>query len=65
MKIKLSINLYNSMADVATSVFPVGNVIVKDVMVYTVAGSFSANLQLKNDHMAIVSNMVDTANPWV
>ena len=50
------------MTNVATSVFPVGNVIIKDVGGCTVAGSFSASLQLTNNHVAPVFNTTDTAN---
>ena len=53
------------MADVATNAFPVGNVTVKGILGCTVAGSFSARLRLTNGHMAPVSNMADTENPWV
>ena len=49
----------------ATIVFPVGNVIVRGIVVCTVAGSFAANFQLTNDHVAPVSNIDGTADPWV
>ena len=53
------------MANVAINVFPVGNVTVIGVMGCTVASSFSASLRLTNDHMAPVSNVANTANPWI
>ena len=49
----------------ATLVFHIGKVIVRGVVVYTVAGSFTANFQLTNNHMAPVSNITGAANPWV
>ena len=52
-------------ANVATNVFPVGNVIVKGIVVCTVAGSFAASLQLTNDRIAPVSNISGTENLWV
>ena len=55
----------NYMANVATSVFPVGSIKVKGVMGCKGASSFSASLQLKHNHVAPVSNIADTANPWV
>ena len=38
---------------------------VRGVMVYRIAGSFAANLRLTNDHVAPVSSIAGTANPWV
>ena len=49
----------------ATNVFSVGNVIFRGIMVDTVASSFSASLQLINDHVAPVSNIANTENSWV
>ena len=49
----------------ATNVFLVGNITFKGIVVFTVAGSFAASLQLTNDHMAPVSNIAGTVNPWV
>ena len=57
--------MLNCVANVATNIFPVGNIIVKSIVVYMVAGSFAASLQLTNDHMAPVSNIARTANLWV
>ena len=53
------------MADVAVIIFPVGNVTVSGVVVYTLAGSFAANLRLTNDHIVPISSIAGTANPWV
>ena len=50
---------------VITDVFPVGNVIVKGIVVCIVAGSFAASLWLTNDRIAPISNIASTANPWV
>ena len=55
----------NCIANVATNIFPVGNITFKGVVVCTVAASFDASLQLTNDHVAPVSNIVGTVNPWV
>ena len=49
----------------AVIVFLVGNITVSGVMVYTIAGSFAANLRLTNDCIAPVSSIVGMANPWV
>ena len=49
----------------AVIVFPLGNVTVSGVMVYTIAVSFAANLQLMTDHIAPVSQIAGIANPWV
>ena len=57
-------SIFSYVANMATSVFSIGNVIVIGIMVYMVAGIFSASLWLTNDHMAPVSNMAGTANPW-
>ena len=62
---KLSISISSFIARVANNFLPIGNVMVKGVMVHTVASSFSASLQLTNDHMALVSNIAHTANLWV
>ena len=48
-----------------SSFFLVSNVTVSGVVVYTIASSFAANLQLKNDRVAPVSSIAGTANPWV
>ena len=53
------------MAYVATNIFPVGIVMVKGVMGYMVAGSFYTSLGITNDCIVSVSNMADTAHPWV
>ena len=34
----------NCIANVATNVFPIGNIMVKGIVVYIVAGSFAASL---------------------
>ena len=47
----------------AVIVFPVGNVTIRGVIVYTIAGSFAANLQLTNDWIAPMSSIAGTANP--
>ena len=47
----------------AVIVFPVGNITVRGVIVYTIAGSFVANLWLTNDHIAPMSSITGTANP--
>ena len=62
---KSSISISNWTADVAIIVFPVGNVTIRGVMVYTIAGSFAANLWLMKDHVAPVSSISGTVNPWV
>ena len=41
---KLSISISNWTTDVAIIVFPIGNVTVRGIMVYTIAGSFATNL---------------------
>ena len=46
-------------------VFPIGNITVSGIVVYTIAGSFAASLQLMNDCIAPVSSIAGTANPWV
>ena len=53
------------MAYVAIIVFPVVNIMVRGVMVYTMAGSFAANLWLKNDCVVPVSSIAGTENTWV
>ena len=55
----------NCIAKLANSVFPSGNITVKGFVVYMVAGSFAASLQLTNDGMVPVSNIAGAANPWV
>ena len=62
---KSSVSMSNCIANVATTVFPIGNVTVEGVGVCTVAGSFAASLQLINDRIAPVSNIDGTVNPWV
>ena len=52
----------NYIANVVTNVFPIGNVIVRGVMVCMVASSLPASTQLTKDHMAPISNMTDTGN---
>ena len=47
----------------AVIIFPVGNVTIRGVIVYTIAGSFAANLWLTNDHVAPVSSIAGTASP--
>ena len=48
----------------ATIFFPIGNVIrLGALVVYMVAGSFTASLRLTNDHVAPVSSIAGTANP--
>ena len=49
----------------AVIVFLIGNVTVKGFVVYTIAGSFAANLRLTNDRVAPVSSIAGTANRWV
>ena len=53
----------NCIANVATNVFPIGNIMVKGIMDCMVAGSFPASLQLTNDRVAPVSNIAGTVNP--
>ena len=53
----------NWIADVVVIIFPVGNITVRGVIVYTVAGSCAANLCLTNDFVAPMSSMAGTANP--
>ena len=60
---KSSINISNFMADGATSVFLVGNIMVKGIMGCMVASSFSASLLLTNNRMVPVSNIASAANP--
>ena len=60
---KSSISISNWIADVVVIVFPVGNVTVRGVVVFTVAGSYAANLWLTNDCVAPMSSMAGTANP--
>ena len=55
----------NYLADVATNVFPGGYIMVKGIMSCTVVGSFSASLQLTNNHVAPVCNKARKANLWV
>ena len=62
---KSSISISNWIADIVVIVFPVGNVTIRGAMAYTVAGSCAANLWLINDHIAPVSSIAGTANPWV
>ena len=42
----------------ATIVFPIGNIMVRGIIVCTIAGSFAANLQLTNDCLAPVALLV-------
>ena len=49
----------------ATNVFLIGNIMVKGIIGYTVAGSLNASLQLTNAHMVPVSNIASIVNPWV
>ena len=62
---KSSISISNWIAEVATIVFPVGIVTVRGIVVYAIAFSFAANLQLMNDHVAPVSSIAGTVNLWV
>ena len=48
-----------------SSFFLVGNITIRGVIVHTIAGSFVANLWLMNDHIAPVSSIAGTANPWM
>ena len=57
--------MFNYISNVATNVFPIGNILVKGIVGCTVAGSFSASFRLTNDHIVLVSNIADTANLWV
>ena len=57
--------MFNYIADVATNVFPTGNIKVGVVIVYMLAGSFSASLLLTNECLVPISNMADNANLWV
>ena len=57
--------MFNYLAGVATNVFPVGNIMVKGIMGCTVDSSFCASLWLTNDHVASVSTIAGTSNPWV
>ena len=49
----------------AVIVFLVHSITIRGVVVYTIAGSFAANLWLTNDHVAPVSSIAGTANPWL
>ena len=49
----------------ATIVFPVGNIMVRGIVVCMVAGSFAASLQLINDRMTPVYNIAGTENTKV
>ena len=49
----------------ATIVFPIGNIMVRGVQVYTIAGSFAASLWLINNHVAPVASIAGTENPQV
>ena len=62
---KSSKSISNWIADVVVILCPVGNITVSGIMVYTIAGSFAANLQLTNDCIAPVSSITSTVNPWV
>ena len=55
----------NYIANMATNVFPVNNVILKGTMGCMVAGSFYASLQLTNDRVALVSSIAGTVTLWV
>ena len=46
----------------AVIVFLVGNVTIRGVVIYTIAGSFAANLWLTNDYIAPMSSISGTAN---
>ena len=59
---KVSISMSNYIAIVATNVFPIGNATIKGIMVCMVAGSFSTNLWLTNDHVAPTSNIAEIVN---
>ena len=62
MKSFISISFFSQ---VETNDLPICNVMFRGVVVHTVAGSFFASLQLTKNHMAPVSNIADTVNPWV
>ena len=50
---------------VATIGFSIGNVMVRGIIVCTIARSFAANLRLANDHVVPVFSTAGTANLWV
>ena len=62
---KSSIRISNYVAKLETNVFPVGNVMVRGIMGYMIAGSFSVSLQLTNNCVSPVFKIADTENPWV
>ena len=57
--------MFNCMANMATNVFPIGNIIIKGIVICMVAGSFTASLQFTNNCVAPVFNKVGTANSWI
>ena len=52
-------------ADVATIIFPISNVTIRGVVVYTVADSFAASLWVTNNRVVPAYNIAGTANSWV
>ena len=62
---KSSISISNYIAQIATNILPTGNVIVRGVVYFIVAGSFSASFQLTNNHIAPMFKIPDSANSWV
>ena len=62
---KLSISISNYISKLATNVLNIGNRTVRGIVGCVLARSFSASLQITNDHMAPVSNIADTVNLWV
>ena len=65
MWLKSSMSMSIFFIYMATNVFPIGNIMVKGIMVCMVAGSFSASLQLTNNRVVPVFNMAGTVNLWV
>ena len=58
-------SIYNCIAQVVPSVLPIGSVMVRGITSCMVTGSLSASLGLINNHVVLVSNIADIANPWV
>ena len=55
----------NCIANIATNVFHIGNIIVKNFISCTIAGSFAASFLLTNNRVAPVSIIAGTAKPLV
>ena len=55
----------NYIAIVENNVFLIGNITGRGFIICIVAGSFCASFQLTNMCVAPVSNITDTAHPWV